>query len=51
LAPWEGNVTRSDGVATSVRGEATPGRENGADDANWADTNLTGLRNEENAHD
>jgi hypothetical protein len=33
------------GVATSVRGEAAPGRKKGGDDVNWADTNLTGPKN------
>jgi hypothetical protein len=25
-------------------------RENGGDDANWVDVNLTGLKNKENSH-
>jgi hypothetical protein len=31
-------------VATSVGGEATPGRGRGGDDANWADVNFTGQK-------
>jgi hypothetical protein len=31
----------------SVGGEVAPGREKGGDDASWADTNFTGLKNEE----
>jgi hypothetical protein len=41
-------VTRRDGVTTSIRGEATLGREKGVDDASWADVNLTGPKNEKN---
>jgi hypothetical protein len=33
-------VTRRGGVVTSARGEVTPGRGKGGDDASWADTNL-----------
>jgi hypothetical protein len=29
-------------VATSIGGEATPGREKGGDDVSWADVNLIG---------
>jgi hypothetical protein len=29
VAPWEGSVTRRDGVATSAGREAAPGREKG----------------------
>jgi hypothetical protein len=35
-------------VATSAGGDATPGREKGGYNASWADTNLTGPKNEEN---
>jgi hypothetical protein len=38
------------GATTSVGGEAAPGREKGGDDASWADTNLTDLKNKENLH-
>jgi hypothetical protein len=34
-------VTQRGGVATSARGEATPEREKGGDDASWTDENLT----------
>jgi hypothetical protein len=48
LAPWDGSVTQRGGVATSVGGEVAPGRGKRGDDASWADTNLTGPKNEEN---
>jgi hypothetical protein len=32
----------------STGGDAAPRREKGEDDSSWADTNLTGLKNEEN---
>jgi hypothetical protein len=41
-------VTRHGGVATSVGGEAAPGREKGEDDVSWADANLTRQINKEN---
>jgi hypothetical protein len=33
----------------SAKGEATPEREKGGDDASWIDANLTKLKNEENS--
>jgi hypothetical protein len=48
VPPWEESVTRRGGMATSVRGEVAPGRGKGGDDASWANTNLTRLKNEEN---
>jgi hypothetical protein len=33
-------------VTTSVRGEVAPGRENGGDNASWADANVSGPKNE-----
>jgi hypothetical protein len=41
-------MTRRDGVTTSAGGEAAPGRGKGGDDVSWADTDLTGPKNEEN---
>jgi hypothetical protein len=41
-------MTWRDSVATLAGGEATLGRGKGGDDASWADTNLTGLKNKEN---
>jgi hypothetical protein len=49
LAQWEGSVTRRGGVVASVGGEAAPGIGKGRDDVSWADANLTGPKNEENA--
>jgi hypothetical protein len=43
-------VTWCSGVMTSTGGEAAPRRGNGADDASWADLNLTGPKNKENPH-
>jgi hypothetical protein len=48
LAPWEVSAAQRGDVATSVGGEAESGREMGGDDVSWADTNLTGAKNEEN---
>jgi hypothetical protein len=42
-------VTQRDSVATSAGGEVAPGREKEGDDANWADVNLTRLKNKENS--
>jgi hypothetical protein len=39
-------VTQRGGVMMLVGGEAAPGRGKEGDDANWADTNLTGPKNE-----
>jgi hypothetical protein len=36
---------------TSTRGEATPEREKGGDEVSWTDTNLIGLKDEENPRD
>jgi hypothetical protein len=33
------------------RGETTPRREKGGNNASWADVNLTGAKNKENSHD
>jgi hypothetical protein len=49
LAPWEGNMTRRGDVATSVGGEAAPGRGKGGDNASWVGANLTGSKNKENS--
>jgi hypothetical protein len=38
-------------VATAARGKATLGREKGGDNSSWANTNLIGLKNEENSRD
>jgi hypothetical protein len=43
-------VTRRDDMAMSTGGGVTPERGKGGDDVNWADLNLTGLKNEENPH-
>jgi hypothetical protein len=50
LAPWEGSVTRRNGMATSAGGEVTPMMGKEGDDASWADMNLTGPKNKENSH-
>jgi hypothetical protein len=42
-------VTRHSGVATSIGGEAAPGRGKGGDDVSWIDANLTEPKNEENS--
>jgi hypothetical protein len=44
LAPYEGSVTRRDGVTTSASGEAVPGRGKGVDNTYWTDMNLTGQK-------
>jgi hypothetical protein len=44
-------VTRCDSVTMLVGGEAAPRKGKGADDASWTDTNLTGMKNEENTCD
>jgi hypothetical protein len=49
LASWEESVTRRNGMATSVEGEAALRREKRGDDVSWADVNLNGLKNKENA--
>jgi hypothetical protein len=41
-------VTRRGDVTTSIEGEMVLGRGKGGDDANWADTNFTMSKNEEN---
>jgi hypothetical protein len=48
LDPWKESATQHGGMATSFRGETAPGREKGGDDCNWADVNLTELKNKEN---
>jgi hypothetical protein len=35
----------------SNRGEATPGRGKGGDNASWVDVNLSRLKNKENSYD
>jgi hypothetical protein len=42
-------VAWREGVATSARGDETPGRGKRGDDGSWADTNPTGPKNEENS--
>jgi hypothetical protein len=51
LALWEGSVTRRGGVTTLTGGEAVPGTGKEVDNANWADTNLTGLKNKKKSGD
>jgi hypothetical protein len=51
MAPWEGSVIERGDVATSVRGEAAPGRGKGGDDISWANANLTRPKNKENSRD
>jgi hypothetical protein len=48
MALWEESVTQRNNMVTLARGEAAPGREKEGDVASWADSNLTGLKNEEN---
>jgi hypothetical protein len=48
LAPWKESTTQRCCVATSVRGEVTPGREKGGDDDSCVDANLIGPKNKEN---
>jgi hypothetical protein len=42
-------MTRRGGVVASAGGEAAPEIGKGRDDVSWADANLTGPKNEENA--
>jgi hypothetical protein len=42
-------VTQRDEMTTLAGGEAPPGRGKRGDDASWADTNLTELKNKENS--
>jgi hypothetical protein len=42
-------AVRCGGVAMSAKGEVTPRRGKGRDNANWGDTNLIGHKNEENS--
>jgi hypothetical protein len=44
-------MTQRDNVMMSIGGEVTVGRRNGGDDTNWADTNFTEPKNEENKCD
>jgi pimeloyl-CoA synthetase len=43
-------VTRCGDMPTSVRGETASERGKGGDNVDWADVNLTRLKNKENSH-
>jgi hypothetical protein len=44
LAPWEGSVTRRDGVTTSTGEEVALMTGKGGDNIGWTDTNLLGQK-------